>query len=142
MLQVVINILNSLNNNFILYIMGTCTSKQNEDTCKLVSNKNIDKYLHKYKAKIKKNFLKFKKNDILYIYLCENDLRLQNSNFEYSILYNNIIEWANYGHFYWTFCILNNNFRKKYLLFHVDDSQNISINLNNITKKLKIELQK
>ena len=123
--------------------MGTCVSKQNEENFNLVSNTtNIDTYLHKYYAKITQKFLNFKKNDIVYIYLCENDLILENDNFTYSILYNNIIDWANYGHFYWTFSLLNNDFKKKYILFHVNDSQIISSTLLNITTKLKTEFKK
>lgn len=115
--------------------MGFCVSKQKEDTYNLVSNGNVDKYLFKYKVKIAQNFLGFKKNDSLYIYLCEDDLKLHNNNFTYSVLYNNIIEWANYGYYYWTFSILNNNFKQKYILFHVDDSQIISKNIDDLKKK-------
>ena len=122
--------------------MGTCVSKQTEENFNLVSNTSIDTYLYKYKAKITQNFLKFKKNDIVHIYLCQNDLRLENTNFTYSILYNNIIDWANYGYFYWTFSLLNNNLKKKYILFNVDDSQIISSTLLNITTKLKKDYQK
>ena len=117
--------------------MGTCISKQKEDKYKLISNTSIDKYLFKYKAKITQNFLNFKKNDNINIYLCNSDLRLQNEKFTFSILYNNIINWANYGYFYWTFSIIDNNLKEKYLLFHVDDSQIISKNIYNISKKNK-----
>lgn len=117
--------------------MGTCTSKQKEDTYNLISNINIDKYLFKYKVKITQNFLQFKKNDSLYIYLCEDDLKLHNTNFTCSILYTDIINWSNYGFYYWTFSILSNNLKQKFIIFLVDDSRIISKNIYDLKNKNK-----
>ena len=117
--------------------MGVCISKSKEEHFNLISNSNLDGYLHKYSGRITQNFLNFKKNSYVTIFLCDNDLVIKNDNFHYSIIYNNIIDWANYGYFYWTFSYMDHGLKKKYIMFHVDDAQIISGNLGIITKNIK-----
>ena len=39
--------------------MGVCISKSKEEDFNLISNSNLDGYLHKYSGRITQNFLKF-----------------------------------------------------------------------------------
>lgn len=121
--------------------MGGCVSKKNkqEEDRLVINNNNMNKYLFKYKCIITRDFLDFKKNDNVNILLCENDLVLQNNKMTYSILYNNIINWANYGHYYWNLSFMYHKSNKQSLLFAVIDSRNISENLEEITTKIKLE---
>tara|TARA_B100000401_G_scaffold437018_1_gene381677 strand:- start:1396 stop:1773 length:378 start_codon:yes stop_codon:yes gene_type:complete len=121
--------------------MGGCVSKKKnkEERNKLVEKSNINKYLFKYKCIITNSFLDFNKNDEVNILLYENDLVLQNHKMTYSILYNNIVNWANYGNYYWNLSFVYHRSKKQHLLFAVIDSKNISENLEEITQKIKLE---
>ena len=97
--------------------MGGCVSKKNiEDQNILVKDNNINKYLFKYTGIITRSFLDFNKNDRVNILLCENDLILQNNKMSYPILYNHIINWANYGCYYWNLSFMYIGSEKVYYL--------------------------
>ena len=117
--------------------MGSCISKTPEETHNLVSNTDTDKYLYKYRVKLTRNFLRFRKNEFINLLLCENDLILENSKVRYGIIYNNIIEWGNYGYYFWTVSFMMNGDKKQYLLFGVNNSRDISKNLEEITSNIK-----
>lgn len=117
--------------------MGGCIGKKSEETDKLVKNQTINKYIYKVDVIITKKFMKFKKNTVVSILLCDNDLVIKSINNSYSILYQNIIEWGNYGYYYWNLVFMCNN-NKYNILFSVEDSKSISEKLENITKNLKL----
>ena len=121
--------------------MGGCYSKKYQNTIdeiNILENKNIIKYLYKYKAQITCTYLSLKKNDIIYLYFSENDLILKKNNIEYYIIYQDIIEWYNYGYYYWGFTFKNtqNINKNKSILLHVDDARIIYKNLLEITQDL------
>lgn len=121
--------------------MGGCYSKKDQNTIdeiNILENKNIIKYLYKYNAQITGTYLSLKKNDFIYLYLGENDLILKKNDIEYYIIYQDIIEWYNFGYYYWGFTFKNtqNISKNKSILLHVDDARIISTKLSEITKDL------
>ena len=119
--------------------MGGCYSKKDKNTIdevNILETKNIINFLYKYKVQITTTYLSLKKNDFIYLYFSENDLVLKKDNIEYYVIYQDIIEWYNYGYYYWGFTFKNPQNKNKSILLHVDDARTISMKLSEITKDL------
>ena len=100
---------------------------------KLYEEKN--NILYTYEVTINYSTLDYiKKNTLFKLYLCENDLLLENNDIKFNIIYQKINTWFyNKNTFGFNFTIDNKINR---LIFNLDNSIEISNNIKNITYEL------
>ena len=91
--------------------------------------------LYTYEVTINYSTLDYiKKNTLFKLYLCENDLLLENNDIKFNIIYQKINTWFhNKNTFGFNFTIDNKINR---LIFNLDNSIEISNNIKNITHEL------
>ena len=110
----------------------------NGDT-KEILDKNYPKIYYKYEVSIKESSLYYIKKNIKYnLYLCENDIILENAFNKYTFIYQNINYWIFSKNTFGLF-VKNTNInecRKKFILFNVNNGKEIANNLKTITKEL------
>tara|TARA_B100000401_G_C52757666_1_gene696558 strand:+ start:238 stop:633 length:396 start_codon:yes stop_codon:yes gene_type:complete len=124
--------------------MGTLPTRfyynnDDNDDNKEILNKQSSKIYYKYDVSIKDSSLDYIKKNIKYnLYLCENDIILQNAFNKYIFIYQNINYWIfsinTFGLFFKNTNV--NECDKKFILFNVNNGKEVANNLKVITKEL------
>tara|TARA_B000000477_G_scaffold105713_1_gene96378 strand:+ start:180 stop:566 length:387 start_codon:yes stop_codon:yes gene_type:complete len=106
-----------------------------EEEKELYNLPDIKNYIYKYKCKINFSDLnKISDNQIYNLYLCENDLILQNSVKKISLIYNNILIWKTSESL---FSFVYKNGEKNYqIILEVENARDVSKNLKKIVYEL------
>ena len=124
--------------------MGTLSTRfyynnDDNDDNKEILNKQSTKIYYKYEVSIKESSLDYIKKNIKYnLYLCENDIILENAFNKYIFIYQNINYWIfsinTFGLFFKNTNV--NECDKKFILFNVNNGKEVANNLKVITKEL------
>tara|TARA_B100001175_G_C19511844_1_gene644409 strand:- start:4492 stop:4866 length:375 start_codon:yes stop_codon:yes gene_type:complete len=117
--------------------MGTLFTKFHYYEDNLIED-NSDNEIYIYNGSIKySNIDCLKENDEYKIYLCENDLILENDINNYTFLYQNISHWVYSKNSFGFFLKSNNNSDNKLqIVLNVIDGEEIANNLKKITTEL------
>ena len=125
--------------------MGTLPTRfydndnDDDDDDKKILNNESSKIYYNYEVSIKDTSLDYIKKNMKYnLYLCENDIILENKFKKYIFIYQNINYWIfsqnTFGLFFKSKNV--NEYDKKFISFNVNNGNEIAKNLKKITKEL------
>tara|TARA_B100001173_G_scaffold299518_1_gene298155 strand:- start:401 stop:793 length:393 start_codon:yes stop_codon:yes gene_type:complete len=104
---------------------------------KKILKKTSYNLLHKYKASTKETSINYIEKNIEYdLYLCENDIIIENKRNKHIFIYQNINYWIYSKKTFGLYFKNNNKNEKSFIIFYVNDGIEIAQKLKKITKEL------